>query len=121
MILDTLHYAFHPRGEKSRPLPLTDTTVYPRDAGTETTTPIALRAVLEGRDGERVDSSGGGYGPGNGMGTPYDRMHLLGEEGERVCLVWNTLRPGITYVKLRFRSTRPVVVHELTWHYFSRT
>jgi hypothetical protein len=121
MILDTLHYVFHPRAEKFHPLQLTDTTVYPRDAGTQTTKPIALRAVLEGRNGERIDSSGGGYSPGNGMDTPYNRIHLLGEEGEEVCLHWNTLRPGVTYVRLRLRSTRPIVVHELTWHYSNRT
>jgi hypothetical protein len=121
LILDTLHYVFHPRAEKFHPLQLTDTTVYPRDAGTHATTPIALKAVLEGRNGERVESSGGGYSPGNGMDTPYNRAHLLGEEGEVVCLGWNARRPGITYVKLRFRSTRPIVVHELTWHYLSRT
>jgi hypothetical protein len=121
MILDTLHYVFHPRGEKSHPLQLTDTTVYPRDAGTQAAAPIALSAVLEGRDGEHVGSSGGGYGPGNGMDTPYDRRHLLGEEGEAVCLSWNTLRPGVAYVTLRLRSTRRIVVNELTWHYLSRT
>ncbi|HKW10673.1 MAG TPA: hypothetical protein VJO33_09855 [Gemmatimonadaceae bacterium] len=121
MILDTLHYVFHPRAEKFHPLQLTDTTVYPRDTGTQTTTPIALRAVLEGRNGEHVVSSGGGYSPANGMETAYNRMHLLGEEGEAVCLDWNTLGPGVTYVKLRLRSTRPIVINELTWHYLSRT
>jgi hypothetical protein len=121
MILDTLHYVFHPRAERFHPLQLTDTTVYSRDAGTQAAMPIALRAVLEGRNGERVESSGGGYSPGNGMDTPYNRARLLGEGGEEVCLDWNTLRPGVAYVKLRFRSTRPIVVHELTWHYVSRT
>ena len=121
MILDTLHYVFHPRAEKFHPLRLTDTTVYPRDTSTQATTPIALRAVLEGRNGERVDSNGGGYSPNNGMDTPYNRLHLLGEGGEEVCLDWNALRPGVTYVKLRLLSTRPMVVHELTWHYLSRT
>ena len=121
MILDTLQYVFHPRAERSRPLPLTDTTVHSRDAGMQAATPIVLRAVLEGTNGERVESTGGRYGPGNGMDTPYNREHLLGEGGETICLDWNALRPGVTYVKLRLRSTRPIVVHELTWHYLSRT
>jgi hypothetical protein len=120
MILDTLHYVFRPHGDKLHPLTLTDTTVYPRQAGTQTITPIALSAVLEGSNGEFVVSSGGRYGPGNGMETPYNRTHLLDEEGMEVCLVWHTLRPGVTYVKLRLQSTRPIVVNELTWHYFSR-
>jgi hypothetical protein len=121
LILDTLDYVFHPRAEKFHPLQLTDTTVYPREPGMQAATPIALRAVLEGRNGERVESSGGGYSPGNGMDTPDDRVRLLGEAGEEVCLDWNALRPGVTYVKLRFRSARPIVVHELTWHYLGRT
>ena len=121
MILDTLHYVFHPRPDKLHPLPLTDTTVYPRDADTQTATPIALRAVLEGTNGEFVVSSGGGYNPGIGMGTAYDRMHLLGQEGIVVCLDWNALRPGATYVKVRLQSTRPIVVNDLTWHYLTRT
>jgi hypothetical protein len=120
MILDTLHYVFHPPGDKLHPLQLADTTVYPRDAGTQNTTPIALSAVLEGGNGEDVVSSGGRYGPGNGMETPYDRMHLLTEAGVQVCLFWNTLRPNVSYVKLRLRSTRPIVVNELTWHYLTR-
>jgi len=121
MILDTLHYVFHPRPDKLHPLELTDTTVYPRDPGTQNTTPIALRAVLEGTNGEFVVSSGGGYNPGIGMGTAYDRMHLLGQEGIVVCLDWNALRPGATYVKVRLQSTRPIVVNDLTWHYLTRT
>jgi hypothetical protein len=121
LILDTTHYVFHPRAEKFHPLQLTDTTVYPRNAGTQASTPIALKAVLERRNGERVESNGGSYSPGNGMDTPYNQAHLLGEGGEGVCLNWNALRPGVTYVKLRFRSTRPIIVHELTWHYLTRT
>ena len=120
LILDTLRYVFHPRAPRFHPLPLTDTTVYPRSTGTQATTPIALKAVLEGRNGERAEPSGGSYSPGNGMDTPYNRAHLLGEGGEQVCLNWNTLRPDVLDVKLRFGSTRPIVVHELTWQYSNR-
>ena len=119
MILDTLHYVFRPRAEKFHPLRLTDTTVNSRNISIQDAPPIALRAVLEGKKGDRVESSGGEYSPGNGMDTPYNRAHLLGEEGEVVCLGWNSLRPGVTYLKLRLRSTRPIVVHEPTWHYRS--
>jgi hypothetical protein len=49
MILDTVHYAFHPRAEKGHPLRLTDTTVHPRDAGTPTTTPM-MSTLLKSSD-----------------------------------------------------------------------
>lgn len=121
MILDTLRYDFRPRAEKFHPLGLTDTTIYSRDAGAQITSPIALRGVLEGRNGERVESNSGGYGPGTGTDTPYNRAHLLDEGGEVVCLGWNLSGRVGTYPKLRLRSTRPIVVHDLSWHYFTGT
>jgi hypothetical protein len=120
MILDTLRYDFRPRAEKFHPLPLTDTTVYVRNASTLDAAPIVLQGVLEGSGGEYVDSDGGGYSPATGMDTPFNRKHLLGEGGEVVCLDWSALRPGVTYTKLRLRSTRAIIVNELTWHYLSR-
>jgi hypothetical protein len=121
MILDTLQYVFRPRAEQFHPLQLTDTTVYLRNSATHPTTPIVLRAGLEARNGERVDSGNGEYVPGNGMDTPYNRAHVLDEGGEVVCLGWSALRPGVTYVKLRLRTSQRVVVHDLTWEYLTRT
>jgi hypothetical protein len=121
MILDTLQYVFSPRAEHFHPLQLTDTTVYLRNNATRSTTPIVFKAVLEARNGERVDSGSGEYVPGNGMDTPYNQAHLLDEAGEVVCFGWSALRPGVTYVKLRLLTSQPIVVHDLTWHYLTRT
>lgn len=106
LILDTLEYGFRPRAEPFHPLPLTDTTVYARHAVAQSATPVALRAVLEGKNGKRVDADWGGYVPGNGRGVS-------------VCLGWTALPGAVTYTRLRLSSTRPIVAHELTWHYFT--
>ena len=119
MILDTAQYVFRPHPEKFHPLDLTDTTIHVRNAVNGA--PVVLRAVLETRSGERIESDRGGYTPGNGMGTAYDHEHLLGEEGVVVCLDWHNLIPGVTYVKLGLGSNQPIVVHELTWHRYTRT
>ena len=118
MNLDTLYYVVLPRAEAFHSLPLTDTTVYARNAARQ---PIALRAVLESSNGEQVVSTGGGYSPGNGMDTPDNQRHLTGPGGVAVCLVWNSLRPAVRYGTVRLQSTRPVIVHDLSLHYLSRT
>jgi hypothetical protein len=118
MILDTLQYVFRPAAEHFHPLPLTDTTLYSRVDGIRDSTPIVLIAVLEGSTGERVGYTSGAYSPGTGMDTPYNHSHLLGAEGESVCLSWELHSRG-AYTKLRLRSNRLVVLHDLTWHYFT--
>jgi hypothetical protein len=104
--IDTSRYVLRPQATKGFPLKLTDTTLQTRSTGAGAGTPIALRAALEGADGVLVDSHGGAYGPD--------------ESGERLCVGWTGLRPGMTYVKLHVRSTPPIVVHDLTWRFFTR-
>jgi hypothetical protein len=99
---DTSRYVIRPQATKGFPLQLTDTSLQTRGGGT----PIALRAALEGADGVLVDSHGGAYGPD--------------ESGERLCVGWTGLRPDMTYVRLHVRSTPPIVVHDLTWRFFTR-
>jgi hypothetical protein len=106
MILDTARYVFRPQAEQDHPLPLSDATVYARHAGSSDDTPIAFRAVLEGGNGERVHSGRGGYG--------------IREQGEELCLGWTNFHPGVTYVRLRLWSTRPVVLDKVTWRYLTR-
>jgi hypothetical protein len=109
MSLDTLRYTFRPKAEQFHPLELTDTTIYARNDSTGDGRAIALTALLEAPNGDRVNSGRGDYAPGNG------------EEGEVVCLGFGALPPNVTYTKLRLRSTVPVVVKQITWHYFTRT
>ena len=117
LTLDTLEYEFRPRAEPFHPLPLTDTTVYLRNAVAQNATPIVLKAVLVGERGKRVDGDWGSYVPNNGMDTPENRQRLMSEAGENVCLGWKAVPGGDRYTRLRLSSTRPIVVHDLTWHY----
>jgi hypothetical protein len=104
--IDTSRYVLRPQATQGVPLQLTDTTLRTRNAGAGAGTPITLRAALEGADGVLVDSHGGAYGPD--------------ESGERLCVRWTGLRPGMTYVRLHVRSTPPIVVDNMTWRFFTR-
>ena len=103
LVLDSLRYTFRPEAKPFHPGMLTDTTVYPRNVTAPGGTPIAFRAVLEGNNGERARFQPSGYG-------------FNQNEGYELCLGAPELVPGVSYVRLRLRSTRPIIVERVTWH-----
>jgi hypothetical protein len=73
----------------------------PPNEETPDSTAISLAIQLEGGNGERAE---------------FDRVSSIVGSGE-MCTGSTEVRPGVFYTKLSLRSTKPVVVRNVTWWY----